>query len=143
MTILVGYDGTPESTAALAAAVRHARALDAPLHVVTCLEHEAGESPTRVRRELEESEAEAATLDEIAQRLRADGLEATTELRHSLVGGAARALLDAADEHGAELIVLGFEPKARLEELVLGSVAREVLRHAHCPVLTVKATARG
>jgi nucleotide-binding universal stress UspA family protein len=142
MTILVGYDGTPESTAALAQAARTASAHGSRLHVVTCLEHDAGESPTRARRELDAGDAAAEALDEIAGRLGGDGLEVTTELRHALTGDAARSILEAADDHDTELIVLGFEPKARLEEMVLGSVAREVIREARCPVMTVKAPER-
>lgn len=143
MTVLIGYDGSPESIAALDEAAAAARAHDARLHVVTCLEHEAGDSPTRTRRELEDADEADAQLREIVAELSSEGIEATSELRHGLTGSAAQVLLDEAETVGAQLIVLGFDPKARMTEMMLGSVAREVLRAAHCPVMTVKAPVDG
>ena len=49
----------------------------------------------------------------------------------------AAALVDAAREHGADLIVAGTRSKTGLERLVLGSTAEQVIRAADCPVLTV------
>ncbi len=42
-----------------------------------------------------------------------------------------------ADEVGADLMVMATHGREGLERLVLGSVAQGVLRHAHCPVLTM------
>jgi nucleotide-binding universal stress UspA family protein len=42
-----------------------------------------------------------------------------------------------ADEVSADLIVLATHGRGALDRLLLGSVAQHVLRHAHCPVLTV------
>ena len=49
------------------------------------------------------------------------------------------AILDAAAEVKADLIVMGTHGRTGFRRLVLGSVAEEVLRKAPCPVLTVKA----
>jgi nucleotide-binding universal stress UspA family protein len=46
-------------------------------------------------------------------------------------------ILDAARSAGAELIVMGSHGRTRVKRLLLGSVAEHVLRHAHCPVVTV------
>jgi nucleotide-binding universal stress UspA family protein len=43
----------------------------------------------------------------------------------------------AAEEH-ADMIVMGTQGRTGLERLLLGSVAERVLRHAPCPVLTVR-----
>lgn len=43
----------------------------------------------------------------------------------------------ATDEH-ADMIVMGTQGRTGLERLVLGSVAERVVRHAPCPVLTVR-----
>jgi nucleotide-binding universal stress UspA family protein len=48
-------------------------------------------------------------------------------------------LLDVARAMGAELIVVGTHGRTGVRRLVLGSVAEHVLRHAHCPVVTVHA----
>jgi nucleotide-binding universal stress UspA family protein len=43
----------------------------------------------------------------------------------------------AADEH-ADMIVMGTQGRTGLDRLLLGSVAERVIRHASCPVLTVR-----
>lgn len=53
----------------------------------------------------------------------------------------ARAILEAAADLKADLIVMGTHGRTGFRRLVLGSVAEEVLRAAPCPVLTVKAPA--
>lgn len=58
-----------------------------------------------------------------------------TELRE---GKAAPLILDAAQRHRAELIVVGTHGRGGLEHLFLGSVAARIVRNASCPVLTVR-----
>ena len=56
-----------------------------------------------------------------------------------LVGGTARAIVDAARNHHADLIVMGTHGRLGVAHLLLGSVAERVVRTAECPVLTVRA----
>jgi nucleotide-binding universal stress UspA family protein len=53
-------------------------------------------------------------------------------------GDPAQVILRTAAETDSDLIVMGTHGRARLEQLVLGSVAEQVLRQASCPVVTVK-----
>ena len=53
-------------------------------------------------------------------------------------GPAPTVILEAADEFGADLIVMGTHGRTGIKRLLLGSVAELVLRRANCPVLTVK-----
>ncbi len=53
-------------------------------------------------------------------------------------GDPGRAIVHVAQEHGADLIVVGAQGPSALHHLVLGSVAEKVVRHASCPVLTIK-----
>lgn len=48
-------------------------------------------------------------------------------------------ILDYADEHEMDLIVMGTHGRRALGRMLMGSVAREVVRQANCPVLTVRA----
>ncbi len=48
-------------------------------------------------------------------------------------------ILDAARSGGADLIVMGTHGRTGVKRLLLGSVAEHVLRHAHCPVVAVRA----
>lgn len=59
--------------------------------------------------------------------------------RSSVVEGHAvyRAILDAAEAAGADLVVMGSHSRHGLERLILGSVTAQVLSHAHLPVLVV------
>ena len=49
------------------------------------------------------------------------------------------AILQAASEWGADLIVIGSHGRDGLTRALLGSVAEGVMRQAPCPVLVVKA----
>lgn len=49
-----------------------------------------------------------------------------------------RGILETANAVGADLIVMGSHGRRGLEKLVLGSVAAQVLAHAHLPILIVR-----
>jgi universal stress protein A len=55
-----------------------------------------------------------------------------------LVGDPATAIVEAADQENADLIVIGTHGRTGLTRLLMGSVAEAVVRRAKCPVLTVK-----
>jgi len=55
-----------------------------------------------------------------------------------LVGNPADAIVHAAEEENADLIVMGTHGRTGLTRLLMGSVAEAVVRRAKCPVLTVK-----
>jgi len=50
----------------------------------------------------------------------------------------AELVVTAAAEAQAELIVMGTHGRTGVKRLVLGSVAEYVVRHAHCPVVTMR-----
>jgi nucleotide-binding universal stress UspA family protein len=52
-------------------------------------------------------------------------------------------ILQAAREHGCDLIVMSTHGRTGLARLLMGSVAEQVLRRAPCPVLTVKGAPAG
>ena len=57
---------------------------------------------------------------------------------HLLVGHPADAIVDFANEHGIDLIVMGTHGRTGVARLVMGSIAEAVVRRAECPVLSVK-----
>lgn len=88
--------------------------------------HRALEEPEGYRRDLE-------------QRLRREYDDAAVLPGHVLKEGlVVQQILDAANETGAELIVMGTHGRTGMTRLLLGSVAEAVLRQAHCAVLTIK-----
>ena len=52
------------------------------------------------------------------------------------------AILDAAEERRADLIVLATHGRTGIKRLLIGSVAEKIVRHSRCPVLIVKPRAR-
>lgn len=57
---------------------------------------------------------------------------------HVLGGEPGPAIVAIANDCNADLIVMGTHGRSGLSRLVMGSVAEYVLRHARCPVLTMK-----
>ncbi len=75
------------------------------------------------------------TLEARAAEMRAAGVPARWKLS---VGVPFAAIVRAAAEEGADMIVMGTHGRRGLEGLLLGSVANRVVRLAGCPVLTVR-----
>jgi len=57
---------------------------------------------------------------------------------HVLAGYAARDIVDFADEHAADLLVMATHGRTGLQRFLIGSVTEKVVRSAPCPVFTVK-----
>jgi len=57
---------------------------------------------------------------------------------HIVEGQPASAILDVARDLTCDIIVIGSHGRTGLSRLLMGSVAEQVVRHAACPVLTVK-----
>lgn len=55
-----------------------------------------------------------------------------------VAGSPAQAILHWVAEHAVNLIVMGTHGRTGLRHVVLGSVAEHVVRHAPCPVLTIR-----
>jgi nucleotide-binding universal stress UspA family protein len=74
-------------------------------------------------------------LDQRVAAAAAGGLSVSAVLK---TGSAPEAILDAAADERADLIVIGTHGRTGLTRLVIGSVAERVVRMAPCPVLVVK-----
>jgi len=72
---------------------------------------------------------------EAAKRLAENGVQATAEVGE---GPTAQTVISAAEDFGAELIVVGSRGESGLPRLLLGSVARSVLFNAPCSVLITR-----
>ncbi|MDP9823985.1 universal stress protein [Nocardioides massiliensis] len=132
--IIVGVDGSETAAAAARKAAGLAAATGAELDVAVAygkLEVE------RIDAGGEEfffsNENEAQTLaTEVARTLRGE-FDGLTVNPRAIGGKPAEALVDAARDHGADLIVVGNKRVQGLAR-VLGSIAADVARHADCDV---------
>ncbi len=75
-------------------------------------------------------------LAELAAQLHAEGITCRPELRW---GAVTDTILTVADEHQADLIVLGRSHLGNFFERLMGTEATGIARKAHCPVLVVPA----
>jgi nucleotide-binding universal stress UspA family protein len=134
-TIVAGYDGTEASeraltrTADIAAAFGSTVILTSVSPIMTGTAHGGGTvDPTNPPEEHE------TLLAKGKQTLAARGVEAESVLG---VGDAADAIVQLAEERGADLIVVGTREPGFFERLLGHSVSEAVQRHAHCDVLIV------
>lgn len=128
MVIVVGYVPTAEGRAALAVAAEEASRRQARLVVVNSpvprSRGRAGEdidAPGELRSDLKALDVEAEVRDPDSDHEASD------------------ALLRAAEELDATLIVIGLRRRSPVGKLILGSNAQRILLDASCPVLAVKA----
>lgn len=78
--------------------------------------------------------------EEASQRFAADAKQRGIPLRDARCepGVPARAIVDIAKTGGYDLIVIGTHGRTGLSHAMMGSVAERVVRHAECPVLSVR-----
>ena len=128
MSVVLAYVPTPEGDAALAAAVEEAERRGAAVVVVTVTRPPEPDSTPFT---------EEQVLDAVQARFRAAGVE--SEVRQLPAGtDPADAVIDAAGETAAEVVVIGLRRRTALGKLVLGSTAQRLLLGLDCPVLAVK-----
>jgi nucleotide-binding universal stress UspA family protein len=154
--VVIGYDGSPSADTA----IREAAPLlgDRPTLVVVVTKTGLGfemvelpassiglpPAPIDVRTALEVDQV----LREKGQRMARHGAELAREAGFADVEGLAVAddvgtpvwetLTDLARERDSQAIVVGSHGHSRIGDVVLGSVSRDVIRHAPCPVLIVR-----
>lgn len=77
-----------------------------------------------------------AGLEYLEDTLKKEGIGCDT---HLFIDGrpAGEVVVDFAEKHGVDEIVVGTEKKSRVEKFILGSVAQYVVINARCPVVVV------
>lgn len=128
MTVLVGYVPTSLGEATLRAGVEEARRRTEPLVVVN------------MSRDDVLVDAHRAASDDLA-RVERDVAElgvAVEVVRIEQGNDPATAIVAAAEERGASVIVIGLRHRTPVGKLIMGSAAQRILLEANCPVLAVK-----
>lgn len=139
--VVAGHDGSARATAALTWALEEARLRGLPLHVVRAWKLSSAIAETGAPFGTVPSWDEcAAAVDKSLARV-LDGMDVgeVTVHRHAMHGAAATILLEAS--RGADLVVVGQRGEGGFAGLVIGSVAEQVVRHAACTVVVVRAQA--
>ncbi len=139
--ILVPMDFSEDSEAALGKAIEFAKVFGASIHLLHVFEY-----PTYVGTPWgtsfppgafsEVRTRAAAFLAERTEKVEAEGIQATAE---SEEGRPSEVIVAVAERIDADLIAMGTRGLTGVRHVLLGSVAERTLRHAPCPVMTVKA----
>lgn len=121
--LLVATDFSPASTVAFEHAVALACVCGASIHLL------------HVAASADEARDGEPSLARLIARCQAEGIVATSEVSRDTP---ASAIVRAASDRAADLIVIGTHGRTGIAHLILGSVAEHVVRTAPCPVLTVR-----
>jgi nucleotide-binding universal stress UspA family protein len=141
-TITVGTDGSETADKAVAFALDLAERYGSRLVVASAyrpvgedrLRREQTEAPEEIQWSINPTEDVDSALRAVEEKARQRGLETTSEARQ---GDPADVLCDIAEEHGADLLVVG---NKGMQRRILGSVPNSVSHKAPCSVVIVKTT---
>jgi nucleotide-binding universal stress UspA family protein len=144
-SIVVGTDGSDTATQAVRQAVDLARALKAELRLVSAyqpvsqqrLAQEQRSAPADVQWAIGPREDVDSTLEMAAALAREASVPVEVYARE---GDPADAILDVADEQGADVIVVGNKGMTGAKRFLLGSVPNKISHHAPCSVLIIRTT---
>lgn len=131
MKIVVGFIDNPEGQAAIDKAIEEAKLRDASLVVINSKlggRHD----------EAEDYIAMAKAMEDLEARLNETGIAYDI---HEYARGQkpAKDIVQAVEEHGADMIVIGIRKRSATGKMLLGSNALDILHDATVPVLCVKA----
>lgn len=141
--ILVPIDFSDDSLNALTYAREFAAAFDAELLLLHVIEPIYYATPAdmyvtspNISMLLDEQRAIAEQqLERLSAELSAQGRKHRTILK---TGTPAQVIVEAAEVADANLIIMSTHGRSGLAHILLGSVAEKIVRHATCPVLTIR-----
>ncbi len=144
-SMVVGTDGSETAGEAVRQATELAGRIGAKVHLVSAYEpvsagrlrEERQDVPDDLQWMVNPREDVSQTLEGAAERLRELGLTVET---HAREGDPADAILDVAEEQGADLIVVGNKGMTGAKRFLLGSVPNKVSHHAPCSVMIIRTT---
>jgi nucleotide-binding universal stress UspA family protein len=140
--VAVGTDGSDTADKAVEFAMGLAEKFGAKLIVASSyrpvgedrIKKDQTEAPTDIQWSINPTQEVDATLKAVEARAQKRGLETMSEARE---GDPADVLCDIAEQHGADLLVVG---NKGMQRRVLGSVPNSVSHKAPCSVVIVKTT---
>jgi nucleotide-binding universal stress UspA family protein len=134
--ILVAYDGSDPASKAFAFAVDLAKKYQASLTVLAVSRPPDFAEDVETRAILENSQTHyRRLLASLHQKIATEKIDVKLEV---IVGHPAEQIINYAERHNIDVIVVGHRGKTFLERWRLGSVSQRVLQYAHCPVIVVR-----
>ena len=138
----VALDGTPLSASTIPFARELARSLSARVLVMSVIDGAVSDRFAQFCEAEDVSLVEAvrAYQAEFVRDLDEDGIACSGYVVAFPEGSTSTAILDLADELDASLIVIASHGRSGVRRAVLGSVAEDLIRSGHRPVLVVRST---
>jgi nucleotide-binding universal stress UspA family protein len=144
-SMVVGTDGSDTASEAVRQAAELAGHIGAKVHLVSAYEpvpearlrEERDGAPGDMEWMVNPREDVSSTLEDAAKAIRDGGIEVEV---HAREGDPADAILDVAEEQGADLIVVGNKGMTGAKRFLLGSVPNKVSHHAPCNVMIILTT---
>jgi nucleotide-binding universal stress UspA family protein len=144
-SMVVGTDGSETAREAVRQATELAKSVGATIHLVSAYEpvpegrlrDERAQVPDDLQWMVNPREDVTVTLEQAGEEIKEQGIEIET---HAREGDPADAILDVAEEQGADLIVVGNKGMTGAKRFLLGSVPNKVSHHAPCSVMIIRTT---
>jgi nucleotide-binding universal stress UspA family protein len=141
--MLLATDGSEEAELATRAGIKLAEGIGSELHMVYVeplpdfMKNDAGTPgyDLKLYEKIEEEGRE--TLRKLTWQVKVAG--GTVAEAHLRMGPVAEEIVSLADELEVGLVVVGSRGLGRIRRTLAGSVSESVFRHAHCPVMVVRA----
>ncbi len=127
MSILIAYDGKPETGAALDYATKLAVSFNEPLYIMTVA------SKDQMNPEDIDSSIQAF-MEKAQMRATEGGADVHTIIE---IGKPDEATLEVATRFQVDTIVVGRPDRSRFDRMVTGSVSQYLVENAECPVVIV------
>ena len=135
-TILVAADLSTDSSAALKYAQAIARLHGSTLVLVHVIDPLGYAFPHGTPSSLDADHAARNELARIEEEIQAQGIPVRSIVESGLV---CERILQAVEDHHADLLVLGTRVRSKAGRVALGTIARQLLAKAPCPILAVSA----
>lgn len=130
MKILVGYDESKVADQALSLALKHAKAFNAEVLIMTSLE----QSPMLKKEDIDKAESR---LENLRKPFTADGISCGAHANVSYQAPG-EDLVNFAKENDIDQIIIGVKKRSKVGKMLFGSNAQFIILEAPCPVLAVK-----
>jgi nucleotide-binding universal stress UspA family protein len=136
--ILVAHDGSDHAKKALSKGIGLAKCFGAELHMI-CVEEHLPHYAATVGEVLEEKAEEDSYFGRLAREAKAEAAAQGVDL-HAFItpGHEVETVVHYVENHGVDLLVIGFMGHSRVLGRIMGGSAANMTRLAPCSVLVVK-----
>ena len=134
--ILIPTDGSTGTAHVAMQAIDLAEQYGSTLHVLNVVDSDVGSMLSDIQETKEELEQQGErAVERVETMAEIHGVDAETDV---VQGDPADQILEYADEIDADAIVAGTHGRSGVKRQLIGSVAERLVRHADCPVMTIR-----